>query len=179
MTTTKRRALSPILAVMLLLGLTVVGAGTAAVLFSDVSDNALSVSAVEINDARAYNTGDQAYMSLGVKNTGTNAAEDLKVSVLLECNGGSGAGSGYETCSTAKLGKGLGPGGFKSEDVGTITDLAPGQSASVSGIIQISNGTGTAPAPVRMSAGEQYVIQVEGRTSSDEVIVQTATVRVR
>ena len=81
MTTTKRRALSPILAVMLLLGLTVVGAGTAAVLFSDVSDNALSVSAVEINDARAYNTGDQAYISLGVKNTAP-MQQDLKVSVL-------------------------------------------------------------------------------------------------
>ena len=89
--TTKRRAVSNIVGIMLGLGLTVVAAGGLYVMTSDISDSAVSISSVEIQNARAYNTGNEAYVSLSIKNTGTEAALNLGVVMLLTCNGEAGA----------------------------------------------------------------------------------------
>ena len=190
--TTKRRAVSAIVGIMLGLGLTAVAAGGLYVMTSDLSDSAVSITSVEIQNARAYNTGDDAYMSMSIKNTGTDAALNLDVVILLSCNAEAGAiiptatladKPALELCSSAT--PILTPGSIKSFQIGTIASLAPGATASVSGTVSIYNSDSLAADTTaktdsaKLALGQEYIIEVEGATAAGEAIVQSATVRPR
>ncbi len=194
----KRRAVSAIVGIMLGLGLTAVAAGGLYVMTSDLSDSAVSITSVEIQNARAYNTGNTAYVSLSIKNTGTDAASDLSAVVLLVCNGEVAAkatltnaaleaattdcvAAQYTSPPTASTG----PGTLPSILIGgaDIDDLAPGGTASISGGIAITDSASTTARntgdKIAFAVGQEYLIEVSGTTAAGEPIIQTATVRVR
>ncbi len=199
-TTTKRgrrRAVSAIIGIMLGLGLTAVAAGGLYVMTSDLSDSAVSINSVEVQNVRAYNTGNEAYVSLSVKNTGTDAATDLSAVVLLACNGEASAEAtltdaalkaATTDCVAAQYANpptaAVNPGTLVSMPVGaTISNLAPGETSSVSGGVAITDAASTTERDpgenIAFAVGKEYLIEISGTTSSGEPIVQTATVRVR
>lgn len=191
----KRRAVSAIVGIMLGLGLTAVAAGGLYVMTSDLSDSAVAINSIEVQNVRAYNTGSEAYVSLSIKNTGTDAAANLDAVVLLECNGEVGAkatlankalkdattdcvAANYASPPTA-----VEPGTTESIPIGTIASLAPGQTASVSGGVATVDSTSTTELTpgdnIAFAVGQEYILEVSGMTSTGEPIIQTATMRVR
>lgn len=180
--TRKRRAVSAIVGIMLGLGLTAVAAGGLYVMTSDLSDSAVSISSVEIQNVRAYNTGNEAYMSLSVKNTGTDAVTVNAVELLLDCdetNDGTAADQGDECGDDAATSvpspQVAVPGGLASTDLVTSDIvLAPGATASESGTIKAADGT-----KVVLALGQEYLVEIEGVAASGEPVIQTATVRPR
>ena len=190
----KIRAVSAILGIMLGVGVTITAAGALYVMTSGISDSAITINSIEITNARAYNSGDDAYVSLSVKNTGSEIAEKLNVAVLLECNGAVGAKAkiGNVTkdtitdCDADKFRSSpvaVGPGASKSVSIGSMSNLVSGATASVSGGVAVFNSTGTNNVNVgdniKFKIGDRYIIEVTGKTPSGTDIVQTASVRVR
>ncbi len=195
--TRKRRAVSAIVGIMLGLGLTAVAAGGLYVMTSDLSDSAVSITSVEIQNARAYNTGNVAYVSLSIKNTGTDAASDLSAVVLLACNGEAAAKAtltdatlkaATTDCVAAQYAspptQSTAPGTLESIPIGAeIDDLAPGGTASISGGVALTDSASTTARDsgdkIAFAVGQEYLIEISGTTAANEPIIQTATVRVR
>ena len=191
----KRRAVSAIVGIMLGLGLTAVAAGGLYVMTSDLSDSAITISSVEIQNPRLYLTGDDAYLSMNIKNTGTSTAKNMVATVLLQCNGGTTgtfaviAATAATTTTAAKPAvaltdecaslTGVTAGSLRSYFVGSqINSLEPGETASISGAVEVWL-TATTSEGVKLVGGEKYLIQINGVNSEDEPIIQTASVRVR
>ena len=189
----RRRAAANLLGLAVGIGLTIALGGLVYSMATGVFDSAATISTVEIQNARAYNTGDQAYVSFSVKNTGTDAAEQLTAVVLLECNGEDGAKSlllnqadkdmttdcnaNQHTSNPAPVKPGL----LESRPIGTITNLEPSETASLSGgVLLINNATALADGdPIQFASGHEYLIEVSGLTTSGETIIQTATIKPR
>lgn len=181
----RRRAAANLLGLAVGIGLTIALGGLVYSMATGVFDSASTIATVEIQNARAYNTGDQAYISLSIKNTGTDAVTIETIEVLLDCsvaNDGAAAAlttgteCGDATATTVPDPQVAGPGGLSSADMLT-TDLTlePGAAASASGTVETSVGS----TDVAFTLGQEYLIEIEGETAAGEPLIQTATVRPR
>ena len=201
--TKKRRMVANLLGIIVGIALTAAIGGGLWLTSSDILDSASSIASIEIQGLRLFVTGDETYLSMNVKNTGTEAATDLYVRALLECNANNGvaaAGVVANTsldppqpaldddwdCSTnqakATPSETVKPGSLQSYIIGAkISELTPGETSSVSGAVKVYAATGgtTAGFAVKLVSGDEYLIQIDGKNADGEPIAQTATTRVR
>ena len=78
----KRRGFSPILAVLILIGITVVAAGQLTGTFNDLTGTASQTANIDIIDPQLRVLGDETYLTLSIKNTGTEAGTIDHVVIL-------------------------------------------------------------------------------------------------
>ena len=86
LTTKKRRMVANLLGIVIGIVLTAAIGGGLYLSTSGILDNASSIASIEIHNARAYNSGDAGYISMSIKNTGTEAATVTIAEILLDCS---------------------------------------------------------------------------------------------
>ena len=120
----KRRGFSPILAVLILIGITVVAAGQLTGTFNDLTGTASQTANIDIIDPQLRVLGSETYISFNVKNTGTESV-DINNAYVLTVDP-----------TIIPPGNDIGPGATISDTlITTAFSLAPGQTSKVSGTV--------------------------------------------
>ena len=163
----KRRGFSPILAVLILIGITVVAAGQLTGTFNDLTGTASQTANIDIIDPQLRVLGDETYLTLSIKNTGTEAgtidhvvilhgtvSPNPDTTIITDYIASAGSYSWKETPSL---------------EIGTrITDnLAPGDTVSVKGKV-IDTTTGATA--LKLEKGVDYLIEVTADIDGNDVV---------
>ena len=168
----KRKAFSAILITLVLVG---AGLGmTFAAIFTltDVFESSSSVVAVSITNPQLRVLGSDSYLTMNIKNVGTDAIV-VQEGVLLV----------GVVASSGNVAAGVNP---SVDMITTDITLSPGETASVKGKITCTKaladcGSTVDRANVALSKGENYLIQIDGHigTTTGEPIIETASIRAR
>lgn len=143
------------IAVILLIGITVAMGGVLAYVFIGQTDTLTQSDSITASNVAIIDVGDTSYVSANVKNTGNADVSNLEVIVEVDTNSGTSGIQPFEA----------------SFNPATIS---PGQTSTVNIAI-----TDTASADISMSAGEKYLVTVNGTTADGGNISYPTSVRVR
>lgn len=129
---TKRRAVSPILATVLLLGVAVVGGGMTFALMSQASSTAIESSNITVPDVNLIATNEHGSFSMTIKNSGTKAWKSVAINAY--------KGQLPAVIFYRPLGWSVSDGSFAPDDAvvpSKVADLLP--TDNTSGVIGIGN----------------------------------------
>jgi len=143
----QRQAISPLIAVVLLIGIVAVGGGALLIGVTDTIKTAMLVDSIDIKEINIQNTDTASYITATVKNNGNSGLSTLKVIVDL----------GDDTTFEANF---------------DPADLNSGVSSSVREKITDSAGT-----DVYLTAGTKYLVEVTATTSNGGIISETIGIR--
>ena len=189
----QRNAFSAILIVLILMAVSIAGVLVATGTFFDLADTTSIVDAIDITGQTIYS--DQGFVSVQVKNNGNTAIDSVHATLLVANNDGT-TDANCEP-GTQPLLITNNPGASGATTITLSTDLAPGESVTMSGGLQdiTTAASATAPRSVIIDAGEdlecdntpansalknrgEYILQINGFSDNDP-ISKTISVRAR
>lgn len=143
------------LAAVLLIGITVAMGGVLAYVFMGQMDTLTQSDSVTPSNVSIVDVGSSSYISANVKNTGNGEITDLEIIVEVDTDSGTGGVQPFEA-------------NFNP------TTLQPGQTSTVNAEI-----VDTGSSPISMSAGQEYLVTVNGTTADGGNISYPSATRVR
>lgn len=152
---TKRRAISGLLQVAMIVGIVIIFAGILFAFAGDIFDAQTTAGSVSLQKILIQGAGADSYLSANVKNTGNSEVTALSVKIMLDTDS--------DTAGMQPFAQQLSP-----------LPLAPGMTASVHALVVDSAG-----AAMAVTAGTEVAALIEATTAGGSRISEPVTVRAR
>ena len=154
-TTKRRRGISGIMQVAMIMGIVVIFAGALFVFANDIFTIHTTSSILVMQKVNVYDVNNEAYVSANVKNLGNQDVKDITLKVLLDIDESTPALDTFDLVLSPSL-------------------LGPGMSGSTQSKITYVNGTS-----FDLQQGIEIAIVLEGTTADGSTISESGVIRVR
>ena len=151
----KRRAISGLLQVAMIVGIVIIFAGILFAFAGDIFDAQTTAGSVSLQKILIQGAGADSYLSANVKNTGNSEITALSVKIMLDTDSGTAGMQPF------------------TQDLSPLP-LAPGMTASVHALVVDSAGDAMA-----VTAGTEVAALIEAATAGGSRISEPVTVRAR